>query len=35
MTPCERAIMSRIKEAFAYKITHDEWAFILHSLTLG
>lgn len=33
MTPTERAVQSRIKEAFAFKITTPLWDCILESLT--
>lgn len=32
MTPTERAIQSRIKEAFAFKITTPLWEYIMESL---
>jgi len=32
MTPTERAIQSRIKEAFAFKITSSLWECIVESL---
>ena len=31
MTPTERAIQSRIKEAFAFKITTPLWEYIMES----
>lgn len=33
MTPIERAIQSRIKEAFAFKIITPLWDFIIESIT--
>ena len=32
MTPTERAVQSRIKEAFAFKITTPLWEYIMESL---
>jgi hypothetical protein len=32
MTPTERAIQSRIKEAFAFKIASSLWDFIIESI---
>ena len=32
MTPTERAVQSRIKEAFAFKITAPLWEYIMESL---
>jgi len=32
MTPTERAIQSRIKEAFAFKISNLLWEYIIESL---
>ncbi len=34
MTPTERAVQSRIKEAFAYKISTPLWDSILDSISL-
>ena len=33
MTPTERAVQSRIKEAFAFKITTPLWDCMVESLT--
>jgi hypothetical protein len=33
MTPSERAVQSRVKEAFAFKITSALWECIMESLT--
>jgi len=32
MTPTEKAVQSRIKEAFAFKIPSSLWEFILEDL---
>ena len=32
MTPTEKAVQSRIKEAFAFKITTQLWEYIMESL---
>ena len=32
MTPTERAVQSRIKEAFAFKITTKLWEYVMESL---